>query len=272
MRKTGFTLIELLVVIAIIAILAAILFPVFIKVKIAAATSQCLNNCKQIATGVSLYKDDNQGCWMACYWQGDSSKPGYDSAYVHGFWMRLMLRYVKNKRVFTCPSARPKDVAGVWSKCDALWTGTEPSASWPAAHYGINECLVETIWAELAGVPSLNKESDIRYPTKTALIADCNHVTFWGGDSISPPRSTGVGDDGVTYPDGMLRIKYPNCPNVRGATLAYTRKSTRHDGRTSVVFTDLHVKSLTTDQIKIEGTSTKNVKMYPIIYPLAQPF
>jgi prepilin-type N-terminal cleavage/methylation domain-containing protein len=58
MRKVGFTLIELLVVIAIIAILAAILFPVFARARDSAVRTQCLNNIKQIATGAIMYVQD----------------------------------------------------------------------------------------------------------------------------------------------------------------------------------------------------------------------
>ncbi len=278
MHRTGFTLIELLVVIAIIAILAAILFPIFLTAKAAVRNTQCLNNIKQIATGVSLYKDDNQGCWMACYHGSTANTANYDPVYKHAFWMRLLDRYVKTPRVFVCPSAPTKDVieegAVVWTRVDQKWGGTDPAYvnKYAATNYGINECLVETIWAQLAGLPTLNKESVIVYPTKTALIADSSQVVFWGGDDIGG-RATGKGHDGKTYPEGMLRIKYPNCTNVTGiwSGIRYDLSKTRHGNRTSVVFTDLHVKSLTTDQIRIQGTNTRNVRMYPIIYPLAKP-
>ncbi|MBQ0104694.1 MAG: prepilin-type N-terminal cleavage/methylation domain-containing protein, partial [Armatimonadetes bacterium] len=56
--KHGFTLIELLVVIAIIAILAAILFPVFAQAREKARQTSCLSNCKQLGTAITLYCDD----------------------------------------------------------------------------------------------------------------------------------------------------------------------------------------------------------------------
>jgi prepilin-type N-terminal cleavage/methylation domain-containing protein/prepilin-type processing-associated H-X9-DG protein len=60
-NKKGFTLIELLVVIAIIAILAAILFPVFVRAKASAKVSKCLSNLKQIGNAISMYVDDSNG-------------------------------------------------------------------------------------------------------------------------------------------------------------------------------------------------------------------
>ena len=60
-RPRGFTLIELLVVIAIIAILAAILFPVFAQAREKARESACLNNTKQMALAVQTYMNDNDG-------------------------------------------------------------------------------------------------------------------------------------------------------------------------------------------------------------------
>lgn len=261
MRGKGFTLIELLVVIAIIAILAAILFPVYSSAKLAAGRSQCLNNCKQIATGMSMYKDDHQGYWVSCYDQAASAsaKPGYDPTYRYAFWMRALMPYVRSKSVYRCPSAKTK--IGKWA------IGPEPLTSWPAANYGINECLVLTIWATLAGEATLSRESVIAYPTKTALVADCNSLIFWGGDDLCR-QSTGVAPDGNTYPDGMLRIKYPNTP--AGAT-TYTTGDVRHGGWTTIVFADLHVRALTTEDIRIQGTNTTNVRMYPLIWPKAQP-
>jgi len=74
MKRLGFTLIELLVVIAIIAILAAILFPVFAQAKVAAKKTACLSNVKQMATAVQLYLGDS-----------DDSYPLNNVSYASGF-------------------------------------------------------------------------------------------------------------------------------------------------------------------------------------------
>ncbi|RYG46377.1 prepilin-type N-terminal cleavage/methylation domain-containing protein, partial [bacterium] len=64
--KRGFTLIELLVVIAIIAVLAAILFPVFAQAKEAAKKTACLSNLKQMGTAFALYLNDSEGVYPSC--------------------------------------------------------------------------------------------------------------------------------------------------------------------------------------------------------------
>ena len=68
MKKRGFTLIELLVVIAIIAILAAILFPVFMSAKESARQTMCASNLKQIENANQMYVDDWNGCFMDPEW------------------------------------------------------------------------------------------------------------------------------------------------------------------------------------------------------------
>ena len=89
--KGGFTLIELLVVIAIIAILAAILFPVFAKAREKARQASCASNEKQIALGLLMYVQD------------------YDERFMNvrqcpGGWNQLVQPYVKNWQLFQCPS------------------------------------------------------------------------------------------------------------------------------------------------------------------------
>ncbi len=97
MRK-AFTLIELLVVIAIIAILAAILFPVFAQAKEAAKKTSCLSNDKQMATALFIYAADSDDLLCQTSWESDATHP-YQ---VH--WSFLMQPYIKNFQMFVCPS------------------------------------------------------------------------------------------------------------------------------------------------------------------------
>ena len=96
--KRAFTLIELLVVIAIIAILAAILFPVFAQAKEAAKKTSCLSNDKQMATALFMYAGDSDDTLCQTSWESDALHP-YQ---VH--WSFLMQPYIKSYDMFRCPS------------------------------------------------------------------------------------------------------------------------------------------------------------------------
>jgi prepilin-type N-terminal cleavage/methylation domain-containing protein/prepilin-type processing-associated H-X9-DG protein len=91
-RSKGFTLIELLVVIAIIAILAAILFPVFARARENARRASCMSNLKQIGLGMMMYVQDY-----------DETFPAY--AMGTQIWIDLLKPYTKSTQVFLCPSA-----------------------------------------------------------------------------------------------------------------------------------------------------------------------
>jgi prepilin-type N-terminal cleavage/methylation domain-containing protein/prepilin-type processing-associated H-X9-DG protein len=102
-RDQGFTLIELLVVIAVIAILAAILFPVFAKVREKARQTSCLSNMNQIGKGLLQYVQDNNEALPAA-WYGVNGGPSTPAAgNVNYKWMDAIYPYVKSTQVFTCP-------------------------------------------------------------------------------------------------------------------------------------------------------------------------
>jgi prepilin-type N-terminal cleavage/methylation domain-containing protein len=124
-QPRGFTLIELLVVIAIIAILAAILFPVFAKAREKARATACLSNLRQIAYANSMYVSDNDGNFMKSPPDnGDFRHEGFEG---HALWdpkmkqvyPELLQPYVKSQGVWACPS----DDGVVWGPPAAGVTG-----------------------------------------------------------------------------------------------------------------------------------------------------
>src|ERR1043166_5863798 len=94
-RERGFTLIELLVAIAIIAILAAILFPVFAQAREKARAISCLSNMKQLGTSLAMYATDYDGSLMQTSYEHPTLK-------IH--WSYIVQPYVKNQQIFVCPS------------------------------------------------------------------------------------------------------------------------------------------------------------------------
>lgn len=96
-RAAGFTLIELLTVIAIIAILAAILFPVFARAREKAQTASCASNCKQIGLSLRMYTEDCDGKLPYLAAQ-PSTEPDLGRQEV------VLQPYIKNTQVFVCPT------------------------------------------------------------------------------------------------------------------------------------------------------------------------
>lgn len=105
--RRGFTLIELLVVIAIIAILAAILFPVFAKARAKARQTSCLSNTRQLMTAAMSYTQDYDEVFLPMW-----SNCTNNGAATRYWWMGLAQPYIKNLQILECPS------------CTAGWRGT----------------------------------------------------------------------------------------------------------------------------------------------------
>ncbi len=102
-RSPGFTLIELLVVIAIIAILAAILFPVFAKARDKARVATCISNCKQLLYGALMYASDYDGELPSDYHAGNP----------HALLISKLWPYTKAMGIYYCPSAPAAQVADI---------------------------------------------------------------------------------------------------------------------------------------------------------------
>src|SRR5579862_7112411 len=117
--RRAFTLIELLVVIAIIAILAAILFPVFAQARASARAIVCVSNVKQVSLGVLMYAEDYDeniplidnngssyyGCCPGASCTPDWGSPGTDPNEPNAMFFGVVQPYVKNRQIAYCPEA-----------------------------------------------------------------------------------------------------------------------------------------------------------------------
>ncbi len=128
MKRNGFTLIELLVVIAIIAILAAILFPVFARAREKARQTSCLSNMKQIALAQLMYAqdyDERTVRWIGYVDAGDYNPPQFS------YWYEYIMPYVKNEQIFVCPSAGDKALDPGSAPADSYLCTYAVSNGWP---------------------------------------------------------------------------------------------------------------------------------------------
>jgi len=159
LRRRGFTLIELLVVIAIIAILAAILFPVFAQARESARSTACLSNMKQLGLSLRMYGQDYDETYPNIrLWSPDSGDLNKGL-----IWKNVVQPYIKNKDLFRCPS-NPYSTAGAGNLATANPNGQgegwyfEKDARMPIG-YGMNSTVTTWIPANFGPTTSWGASS-----------------------------------------------------------------------------------------------------------------
>jgi len=262
-RRRAFTLIELLVVIAIIAILAAILFPVFARARAAARRTVGISNMKQIGLGTMMYiqdyderfpnynwgemccKEDNGGC------PGKVSGDSPDWAnFVNSPWYDAILPYVKNTGVFQDPSDRKQ-----WKPQYCI---NFPPSNWkPGTQSWKNSTWVSYAWNESA---SAQKQAAYQSPASDLMWADYDGqlIDSWNRFAWTPD----------TYLRRAIWNELDwgspaNCnnPDIRGVNSPFTQATwdclaqpgIRHETHVNVAFMDGHAKLIPARQMREVG-------------------
>jgi len=228
-QTSGFTLIELLVVIAIIAILAAILFPVFAKVREKARQSSCASNMKQMTLAILQYQQDY-----------DEMFPMGETQYANGWygWPTEIAPYIKSTTVLTCP--------------DDPNAGTDLSEGWFDAglqiSYAVNGEESIPNWSPLEA-HLVGPMGAVNAGWDTPCMVDAQVATCTAGTTGVPSLT----DAQVTVPDSSILMCEQWSSDVKAANAAGhgpwesgngTIQPNANDGLENYAFCDGHVKAM----------------------------
>jgi prepilin-type N-terminal cleavage/methylation domain-containing protein/prepilin-type processing-associated H-X9-DG protein len=240
-EKKGFTLIELLVVISIIAIIAAILFPVFARVRENARRTSCASNMKQIGLGILQYVQDYDEKMPAAAFGLANDNTVTNCAAGAWRWMDAIYPYIKSEQIFICPDrVSVKNVT--YTYCEEPDVSLHPWGSYIAndLYAQSNGTLAPFSWKGSRAV------SAFETPSTTLMIAERGYY---------PTK-------GFKYHMG----NYAQAYTIRGGNPRYigyndadgTMVFEPHLGTTNVLWCDGHVKAVPLDKLVEKTTDAYN--------------
>jgi len=257
--RSGFTLIELLVAVGVIAVIAAIVLPVFARSRERARQSVCLSNERQLGAALLLYAQDSDGV-MA---------PNVESRPPIGvFWPQLIAPYVRADACFVCPDADPaRDTLhqlGPGGQGTVVgWPQGVPGP--PRVSYAYNMNIGGILWSSVPSGQNVviragfapKTLAQIARPSATVLLTDGSAYITRGTPEEWPEKD---------HPAIDLRdVEYIGTLDDTAAP------SARHDGRTDVLYADGHVRAQRIESFYVGLGEHGAGEKYPGISPCLDP-
>lgn len=244
--RRGFTLIELLVVIAIIAILAAILFPVFARAKEAAKRTTCFSQMRQLAAAVTMYTNDASETFpMATNYGADTNDPAR-------LWVEPVYGYVNDKQIFICPSEYG-EFGNNWATRNVLNIGYSGATAYDPD--GCVEGQPNMVGCE--GFKTATGPSRMAEPSKTALFCDTPAGPLaekYRGYVFSPyngPENLQNLEYSIpmTSDRDLVKENQNLPPSQLKPIWCRHHKTGKDEGFGNIIFADLHAKSYSAKSI-----------------------